>query len=54
MEIGAYVPNKDDLTQWLAFLKEHIFNFHIHDNDGTRDMHLQPPYGSIDWEEFIH
>jgi len=39
---------KDD----FEILKEHIFNFHIHDNDGTRDMHLQPPYGSIDWQEF--
>ncbi len=27
MEIGAYVPNKDDLTQWLNLLKEGGINF---------------------------
>lgn len=36
----------------FKLLKNYIFTFHIHDNDGTRDMHLQPPYGSIDWEKF--
>lgn len=34
-------------------LREHIVTFHIHDNDGRRDLHLQPPYGSIAWEDFI-
>lgn len=34
-------------------IKEKIFDFHVHDNDGTKDMHLQPPYGNIDWTEFF-
>lgn len=33
-------------------LQDLIVSMHIHDNDGTRDMHLQPAYGTIDWLEF--
>ena len=31
--------------------KEKIIAFHFHDNDGARDIHLQPPYGTINWSE---
>jgi sugar phosphate isomerase/epimerase len=34
-------------------VKEKIMDFHIHDNDGTGDMHLQPPYGNINWTDFF-
>lgn len=34
-------------------VKDKIFDFHVHDNDGTKDMHLQPPYGNIDWAGFF-
>lgn len=34
-------------------LKPYILTFHIHDNDGLRDLHLQPPYGTIPWKNFI-
>lgn len=34
-------------------IKEKIADFHIHDNDGTADMHLQPPYGNINWPKFF-
>ena len=30
-----------------------LFNLHLHDNDGTRDMHLQPPYGTIPWPDLL-
>lgn len=33
-------------------LKDLVVALHIQDNDGTHDMHLQPPYGTIDWDEF--
>lgn len=34
-------------------LHNNLFTFHIHDNDGERDLHLPPPYGVFDWKWFI-
>jgi len=34
-------------------LKDKIFTFHIHDNDGMRDLHLPPTFGVFDWKWFI-
>ena len=37
----------------MTTLGSKIIDFHIHDNNGIQDNHLQPPYGTIDWEAFI-
>jgi sugar phosphate isomerase/epimerase len=37
------------LDQWLAQESPHIFEFHLHDNDGTGDLHLPPGQGLTDW-----
>ena len=34
-------------------IKKKMFDCHVHDNDGIKDMHLQPPYGKINWAEFF-
>lgn len=34
-------------------VKDRIITFHIHDNDGVRDNHYQPPYGTTNWEHFL-
>jgi sugar phosphate isomerase/epimerase len=31
-------------------LRDKIITFHLADNSGAKDHHLQPPYGSIDWD----
>jgi sugar phosphate isomerase/epimerase len=36
----------------LEVLYDQIINFHLQDNDGNHDRHLQPPYGTIDWGAF--
>ncbi len=41
------------LIQDIETIKGFIVTFHINDNDGIRDIHLQPPYGTINWEAFI-
>lgn len=41
------------LKQDFDSLKNWIVTFHVHDNDGLRDLHLQPPYGTIPWQGFI-
>lgn len=33
--------------------KELVISFHVQDNDGTKDMHLQPGYGTVNWQDFI-
>ena len=33
-------------------LGKHIVTFHIHDNDGRRDLHQFPGFGRIDWSDF--
>jgi len=34
-------------------VKDHVVTFHLHDNDGKGDLHYQPPFGTIDWREFV-
>ena len=41
------------IRESLEILKDDIITFHLQDNDGMSDMHLQPPYGTITWYEFI-
>jgi len=42
-----------DPKKEFYLLKDKIFTFHIHDNDGMRDLHLPPPFGVFDWNWFI-
>jgi len=41
------------VKEGMEVLKDLIITFHLADNDGTRDMHLQPPYGTIPWDDFL-
>ena len=41
------------VREGMEVLKDLVTTFHLADNDGTRDMHLQPPYGTIPWDSFI-
>jgi sugar phosphate isomerase/epimerase len=37
----------------LAALRDRIIAFHLADNSSAKDHHLQPPYGSIDWDAVV-
>jgi sugar phosphate isomerase/epimerase len=37
----------------FAALRDKVIAFHLADNSGAKDHHLQPPYGSIDWETLV-
>lgn len=39
-----------DLGEAIETLSGHLWTTHVHDNGGTRDEHLVPFNGSIDWE----
>jgi sugar phosphate isomerase/epimerase len=40
------------VREGLEALQDLVVTFHLADNDGTRDMHLQPPYGTTPWHDF--
>ncbi|RKY58342.1 MAG: hypothetical protein DRP95_06055 [Candidatus Latescibacterota bacterium] len=37
----------------LRKLGDRLVTVHIHDNDGTKDEHLLPGYGTIDWASYM-
>jgi sugar phosphate isomerase/epimerase len=42
-----------NMIEFMEAVGEHTISIHMQDNDGTRDMHLQPPYGTSDWPGFV-
>ncbi len=44
---------KNDLDQWIAVLGSRLGHLHIHDNDGSYDLHLGPGKGDIPFEELL-
>ncbi len=44
---------EDSLTESFDMLKDLIITTHIHDNEGTRDAHLPPGSGNINWNQFL-
>lgn len=48
----AHVNEEGEITAFDN-LKELIVAFHLQDNDSTHDMHLQPPYGTVNWDELV-
>ena len=42
--------NEEGVRAAFANLRDRIITFHLQDNGGNRDVHLQPPYGTTDWE----
>ena len=52
-DVGHANIAPENIIESITALQDRIIAFHLHDNDGTRDIHLQPPYGSIDWPVLI-
>lgn len=51
-DIGHAHLNPEGAVGAFQVLRERIITFHLQDNDGNTDRHLQPPYGTIDWTAF--
>ncbi|MBD3183635.1 TIM barrel protein [Candidatus Poribacteria bacterium] len=43
----------DNIEEFMETLGEKFINIHIQDNDKIRDTHIQPPYGTTDWPDFV-
>jgi sugar phosphate isomerase/epimerase len=52
-DIGHAHLTSEGVIDTFDALCEHTIAFHLQDNDGNRDRHLQPPYGTIDWASFV-
>jgi sugar phosphate isomerase/epimerase len=52
-DTGHAHMNDEGLLNAYERLKERIVTFHLHDNDGKVDEHVQPPYGTVDWHAFV-
>ena len=46
------VYENENLADAVRLFGDHMKVMHVHDNDGTRDQHLLPYFGVINWEEF--
>jgi sugar phosphate isomerase/epimerase len=54
LDTGHLNITDEDMITAFDIAKEKIIAFHFHDNDGARDLHLQPPYGTINWPELVN
>jgi len=52
-DVGHFHVTGEGVNPAFEILKDCIIHFHLQDNDSSRDQHLQPPYGTIDWETLI-
>jgi sugar phosphate isomerase/epimerase len=52
LDVGHAHLNPEGVMGAFRVLRERIITFHLQDNDGNNDRHLQPPYGTIDWAAF--
>jgi sugar phosphate isomerase/epimerase len=44
---------QETIKDAVRHLGDRIVTIHMQDNDGFGDLHLQPGYGTIDWDEFV-
>lgn len=42
-----------DMRGVFEVVKDRVITFHLADNDGVGDLHFQPPYGTINWIDFM-
>ena len=52
-DTGHAHVNEEGVQAAFETLRDRIISFHLADNDGHKDQHSQPPYGSIDWSTFV-
>ena len=53
LDTGHAHITEEGAAPTLEALSERIVTFHLHDNNGSWDQHLQPPYGTIDWKPIV-
>ena len=49
-DLGLQIPWDDHILEKML---PHVVNCHLHDNDGTDDMHITPGKGNVDWPHIV-
>jgi sugar phosphate isomerase/epimerase len=52
-DTGHAHVNGEPVVDAFETMRDRLISFHLADNDGHKDQHAQPPYGTIDWETFV-
>ena len=52
--IGVETPPWEKIEDRLQRMLPHIVNCHLHDNDGSGDMHILPGQGNINWGSVLN
>ncbi len=52
-DVGHAHVNGYNLSEFYKYIRNHLGVVHLHDNDGTKDQHLPPYSGSIDWASLL-
>lgn len=52
-DVGHAHVNGYNLLEFYNYVRNHMGIVHLHDNDGTKDQHLPPYSGSIDWSSLL-
>jgi sugar phosphate isomerase/epimerase len=53
LDTGHAHVNDEGVDAAFEILRDRIISFHLADNDGHKDQHSQPPYGTINWDAFV-
>ncbi len=53
LDIGHLHVVKEDIPKSVLKMRDKIIHVHIHDNDSTRDAHLVPGEGNIDFKSIV-
>ncbi len=53
LDTGHALLVSKDIRDVMALLGSRVKAFHIHDNNGTDDLHVAPYMGILDWDRFI-
>ena len=53
LDTGHALLVSKDIRDVMALLGDRIRAFHIHDNNGSDDLHTAPYMGILDWDRFV-
>ena len=53
LDIGHFHLNSRQPADFIRAFSDRLVHVHLHDNDGSKDQHLPPGTGRIDWDETI-
>jgi len=53
LDVGHFNLNQRNPLEFARAFASRLVHVHLHDNDGSKDQHLPPGTGRIDWATFI-